>query len=111
MADEKLKKRIQRCISILTTVLSRKGINRTVLAEEFGCSVRTIADDIALLRDIGFGIRYDHGEYSLSPADLKIPPLPLNEEQILALFIASQLLLLTPLNRKRNKLCTICFPC
>lgn len=103
MADEKLKKRIQRCLSILTTVLSRKGVNRTVLAEEFGCSVRTIAEDIALLREIGFGIRYEQGEYALSTADLKIPPLPLNEEQILALFIASQLLLLTPLEQKAEQ--------
>lgn len=103
MADEKLKKRIQRCISILTTVLSRKGVNRTVLAEEFGCSVRTIAEDIALLRDIGFGIRYEGGEYALSTADLKIPPLPLNEEQILALFIASQLLVMTPMEQKADQ--------
>ena len=103
MADEKLKKRIQRCLSILTAVLSRSGINRKVLAQEYGCSVRTIAEDIALLREIGFGIRYEGGEYTLSTADLKIPPLPLNEEQILALFIASQLLVMTPMEQKADQ--------
>lgn len=103
MADEKLKKRIQRCLGILTTILSQKGINRNTLAQEYGCSIRTISEDIALLRDIGFAIRYENSEYTLSMADLKIPPLPLNEEQILALFIASQLLVLTPLEQKAEE--------
>ncbi len=66
MADKKLKKRIQRCLGIFTTILSKKRINRKVLAKEYGCAVRTIADDIALLRDIGFAIRYEHGQYTLS---------------------------------------------
>ncbi len=105
MADEKLKKRIQRCLGILTTVLSKKGINRNVLAQEYGCAVRTIADDIALLKTIGFAIQYDKHkrEYTLSVKDLNIPPLPLNEEQMLALFIASQLMVLTPLEQKANE--------
>jgi len=103
MADEKLKKRIQRCLGILTKILSQKGLNRKILAGEYGCAVRTIAEDIALLKDIGFAIRYEGGEYTLSTADLKIPPLPLNENQILALFIASQLMVLTPLEQKADE--------
>ncbi len=105
MADEKLKKRIQRCLGILTTVLSKPGINRPVLAQEYGCAVRTIADDIALLKTIGFAIHYDKQkrEYTLSVKDLNIPPLPLNKEQMLALFIASQLMVLTPLEQKANE--------
>ena len=100
MADEKLKKRIARCLGILTKILSQKGLNRRILAEEYGCAVRTIADDIALLREIGFKIRYEQHEYRLSTA---IPPLPLQENQILALFIASQLMVLTPLEQKANE--------
>ena len=103
MADEKLKKRIARCLGILTKILSQKGLNRRILAEEYGCAVRTIADDIALLREIGFKIRYEQNEYRLSTADLNIPPLPLQENQILALFIASQLMVLTPLEQKTNE--------
>ncbi len=103
MADEKLKKRIERCLGILTKILSQKGLNRKILAQEYGCAVRTIAADIALLRDIGFKIRYEQSEYTLSTADLNIPPLPLQENQILALFIASQLMVLTPLEQKANE--------
>ncbi len=103
MADEKLKKRIQRCLSILTIVLSRRGINRNMLAAEFGCSTRQISDDLVLLRDIGFPIQYENREYTLSMADLNIPPLPLKEEQILSLFIASQLLVLTPLEQQADE--------
>ncbi len=45
---------LQRCLSILTAILSKKKIKRKVLAQEYGCTVRTIADDIAFLRSIGF---------------------------------------------------------
>jgi predicted DNA-binding transcriptional regulator YafY len=103
MADDKLKKRIVRCVSILTTIWSKKGFNRNMLAQTYGCSTRMIAADIALLRSIGFPIKYEKGGYTLTVRDLKIPLLPLNEEQILALFIASQLLVLTPLERKADE--------
>lgn len=97
MADDKLKKRIVRCIGILSSVWAKHGINRKVLAEEYDCSIRTIADDIALLKEIGFPIRYTGSGYAIAIKDLKLPPLPLSEEQLLSLFIASQLLVLTPL--------------
>lgn len=103
MADEKLKKRIQRCLGILMTVMSRKGIKRPMLAAEYGCSTRMISEDLALLRELGFPIRYENREYTISVTDLKIPPLPLNEEQILSLFVASQLLVLTPLERQADE--------
>lgn len=103
MADAKLKKRIQRCLGILTMVLSKKGVNRNTLAQEYGCAIRTIADDIALLREIGFAIQYTHNEYTLSTRDLHIPPLPLKKEHVLSLFIASQLLVLTPLEQKAGE--------
>lgn len=102
MADEKLKKRILRCIGILSSVWSKHGVNRNTLAQEYGCSIRTIAADIALLKNIGFPIHYTKSGYTISVKDLKIPPLPLNEEQLLALFIASQLLVLTPLEQKAD---------
>lgn len=97
MADEKLKKRIIRCIGILSSIWAKQGINRNVLAEEYGCSIRTIADDVALLKEIGFPIRYTGNGYTIDMKALHLPPLPLSEEQLLALFIASQLLVLTPL--------------
>jgi len=73
------------------------------LAAEYGCSVRSIAADIALLKEIGFPIEYTNKEYTLSVSALKIPPLPLKEEHILALFIASQLLVLTPLEQRAEE--------
>jgi len=103
MADEKLKKRIQRCLNLLTLIMSQRGLNRKRFAEKFGCSVRTIADDIALLNDIGFGIRYESGEYVFSTKDVKFRSLPLNKDHILTLFIASQLMVLTPLEEQANE--------
>ncbi len=102
MADEKLKKRIVRCLGIVSSVWAKQGINRQVLAAEYGCSIRTIADDIALLKEIGFPIRYTGTGYAIAVKDLKLPPLPLSEEQLLSLFIASQLLVLTPLEAKAD---------
>ncbi len=97
MSHEKLKSRIQRCIGILTTIWSRKGVNRNVLAKRYRCSTRMISEDLALLREAGFPITYEKGGYTLSLAELQIPPLPLSHEQILALFIGSQLMVLSPL--------------
>jgi predicted DNA-binding transcriptional regulator YafY len=104
MTEKKLKKRIQRCLGILTTVLSRKGIDRNVLAAEYQCSTRQISDDLNLLREIGFPICYERQSgYTLSVADLPIPSLPLNQEHILSMFIASQLLVLTPLEQQADE--------
>ncbi|HWP47340.1 MAG TPA: WYL domain-containing transcriptional regulator [Candidatus Limnocylindrales bacterium] len=97
MSHEKLKSRIQRCVGILTTIWSRKAVNRNVLAKRYHCSTRMISEDLALLREVGFPIKYEKGGYTLSLAELQIPPLPLSEEQILALFIGSQLMVLSPL--------------
>ncbi len=102
MADEKLKKRIVRCIGILSSIWSKQGINRNVLADEYGCSIRTIADDIALLKEIGFPIRYTGKGYAINIKNLNLPSLPLSREQLLSLFIASQLLVLTPLEANAN---------
>ncbi len=99
----RLKRRIRRCWEILVSALTQKGSTRKTLAEEYGCSVRMISQDIALLRDIGFPIKSGKQGYSLSVEDLKIPPLPLNEDQVLTLFIASQLLVLTPLEQKASE--------
>ena len=105
MADDKLKKRISRCLDILTLIMSRRGLNRKLLAEKHGCSVRAIADDLKLLNDIGFDIHYDYkrGEYACSPHNIKFLSLPLKEEHLLSLFIASQLMVLTPLEAKANE--------
>ena len=69
MTEKKLKKRIQRCLGILTTVLSRKGINRKVLAAEYQCSTRQISDDLNLLREIGFPIRYERQGFAFPTSD------------------------------------------
>lgn len=74
-----------------------------MLAGKYGCSTRMISQDIALLREIGFPIRYTKSGYTLSVDDLEIPPLPLDKEQVLTLFIASQLLVLTPLEQEANE--------
>lgn len=100
---QKLKKRIRRCWGILVSALTQKGFNRNMLAEKYGCSTRMISQDIALLREIGFPIRYTKSGYTLSVDDLEIPPLPLDKEQVLTLFIASQLLVLTPLEQEANE--------
>lgn len=104
MADDKLKKRIARCLDLLTTVMSRRGLNRKLLAEKHGCSVRAIADDLKVLNDVGFDIHYDHArrEYALGSHRVTIPPLPMTEEHLLSLFIASQLMALTPLEDTAN---------
>jgi proteasome accessory factor B len=99
----KLKKRIRRCWGILVSALTQKGSTRKTLAAEYECSIRMISLDIALLRDIGFPIKSGKHGYTLSVKDLKIPPLPLDEEQVLTLFIASQLLVLTPLEEKASE--------
>lgn len=103
MTDEILKNRIRRCWGILIKVLNKKGYNRKILAKEYNCTTRTISDDLALLREIGFPIKYGKSGYSISVSDLKIPPLTLNEEQILSVFVATQLMVLTPLEKRADE--------
>lgn len=97
MIEEKLKHRFQRCLEILNALMYENGINRNILAERHGCSTRTVAKDLKLLKEIGFNIVYERGGYILLPSELQVPSVPLGKEHILSLFIGSQFLVLTPL--------------
>ena len=101
--SEEQAQRLQRCLAILQTVASEKGVNRKTLAQRYRCSVRTIANDVALLKQAGFELRYTPNGYTLAAVNLQIPPLPLNQAQILALFIGARLLTLTPLERNATQ--------
>ncbi len=100
MIDEQLKHRFQRCLEILNALLSGESFNRKVLSQRHTCSVRTIAKDLQLLRDVGFNIDYQQGRYALLPSKLQVPAVPPGKEHILSLFIGSQFLVLTPLERQ-----------
>lgn len=102
MIEKQIKHRFQRCLEILNAVMFEKGVNRNTLTERYGCSKRTIAKDLALLRDIGFNIVYEHGEYTLLTSKIQVPAVPLGKEHILSLFIDSQFLVLTPLERQAD---------
>lgn len=93
--------RYERCFDLLAYIASATNVNRADLAERYQCSVRTIADDIALLKKLGFTIHYskDSG-YNLHG---QLPILPFEQQQLLALFIGSQLLSLTPLEEEAQE--------
>ncbi len=102
MIEKQIKHRFQRCLEILNAIMFEEGINRNVLKERYGFSKRTIAKDLKLLREIGFNIVYEKGEYTLLPSELHVPAVPFKKEHILSLFIGSQFLVLTPLERQAD---------
>ena len=83
--------RPQRWLDMLKLIATEKGWNRPNLARRYGCSVRAIAEDIALLNQFEeIEIKYKQGGYCLMKG--QIPFSHLSRQQLIALFIGTKLL-------------------
>ena len=93
-ADRRIRQadRIARVLRVLELIQSRGRWTRKAIAEELEVSIRTVYRDLDVLRFLGVPY-YDEGEQNFIRVrtDYRFPILPLNQEEILGLSLASLL--------------------
>src|SRR5687768_16170495 len=81
-----------RLLSLLSLLQSRRDWPGSVLAERLDVSPRTVRRDVDRLRELGYSIRATmgpEGGYRLGAGD-ELPPLLLDDDQVVALAVALQ---------------------
>ena len=92
--SEQLYRRCRRCFKIVEFLAEEREVARQGLAELCACSIRTIAEDVKFLREVGFDIRYVRSKerYELQ-GELPFPAL--KRRQMLELFLSAHILTLS----------------
>jgi len=80
------RQRIDRLLRIITLIQGGRGWTPRTLAQEMGCTSRTIFRDLVHLRESGIPISYDTGtkQYTMA-GDFHMPPVHLTLDESLAL--------------------------
>lgn len=94
MPAEALMQRFMRLVRILDLINRGRCPGREDLAREFECSVRTVDNDIQLLRDNHYAIEFDdfrNGYINTNP-DQKLPEFDLDYSEVFALTIGKDML-------------------
>ncbi|MBY6350832.1 helix-turn-helix transcriptional regulator [Rhodococcoides corynebacterioides] len=82
-----------RMLALLSLLQLRREWSGTVLADRLGVTPRTIRRDVDRLRELGYSVsavRGSEGGYRLDAGDA-VPPLLLDDEQVIALTVALQM--------------------